>query len=170
MSSEQIDEYFGKQDYASYGQVICNLPPLINQALAVSREKIEKLASQFSLPITSSTPANSVRGVVAAARAAQGKQPKYTKEDKEEDMRAFDFSSDTGEPTEKQKLGMLDKIYCNPKDQADFGMVPGKDVGFDINPSSDIKKDFDMNSIPVAYRPFVRKLIDDHVSLFSCSD
>ena len=70
-------------------------------------------------------------------------------------MRAFDFPSDTGEPTKKQKLDMLDKIYCNPKDQANFGMVPGNDVGFNINPSSDIKKDFDMSTVPTVYRPFV---------------
>ena len=48
LDSDQINEYFGKRDYASYGQVISNLPPIINQALASSREKIEKLASQLS--------------------------------------------------------------------------------------------------------------------------
>ena len=41
---------------------------------------------------------------------------------------------------------------------------------FNINPSTNIKDDFDMSCVDIPYRSFVRKLIDDHDGLFSRSD
>ena len=100
---------------------------------------------------------------------ARDKTP-VNREERQSDMNYFDFPNKNREPTEKEKHDMLDVIYSTPHDKTDFGLIPGNDIGFDINPFTNIKDDFDMSSIAIPYRPFVRKLIDDHDGLFSLSD
>ena len=60
-------------------------------------------------------------------------------QEKKKDWAYLDFPDNSREPTDKEKHAMLDKIYSTPHVEANFGLVPGNDIGFDINSSTRIK-------------------------------
>ena len=64
----------------------------------------------------------------------------------------------------------LRKEYDHEKDYADLSVEPGADVGFEVKPAVSPWEQFDMKSVSPQYRPFVRKLIEDHEELFATSD
>ena len=165
LPTEQISAFFEDSSDASLGQGVMKLPPIITKKLDQHRALIESSCSP-PIPGKKNIPDNTAPGKILLAR----ERNPVNKEERQSDLDYFDFPNTNREPTEKEKHDMLEKIYSTPHDQADFGLVPGNDIGFDINPSTNIKEDFDMSSVAVPYRPFVRKLIDDHDRLFSRSD
>ena len=165
LPTDQISAFFEDSSDDLLGQGVMNLPPVITKKLDQHLAQIESSCSP-PIPRKKSVPDSTSPDKILLAR----ERNPVNKEERQSDISYFDFPHTNREPTEKEKHDMLEKIYSTPHDRADFGLVPGNDIGFDINPSTNIKDDFDMSSVAVPYRPFVLKLIHDHDGLFSRSD
>ena len=136
LPTNQISAFFEDSSDASLGQGVMNLPPIITKKLYKHRALIESSCSP-RLPEKKNIPDISAPGKILLAR----ERNPVNKEERQSDMNYFDFPNTSREPTEKE---MLEKIYSTPHDQADFGLVPGNDIWFNINPSTNIKDDFDV--------------------------
>ena len=162
--TENQDELFSEILHSPvFSQAVYNLPKLICSELEAQQKHIESVLTDQEEENLSSYP---VRKISLAERPKNDKNL----QDRKADLTFFDFPENSKEPTEQEKNEMLDKIYVDQDDQANFEIIPGKDIGFDVNLSSSIFDQFDIQSVPTAYRPFVRKLIEEHKSLFSKSD
>ena len=82
----------------------------------------------------------------------------------------FEIPSRGKEPSAEDKEEMLNSIFTDKEDVADFSLEPGKDLGFDFGPPQSVWEQFDMETVRPQYRKFVRMLITKHEALFAKSD
>ena len=75
-----------------------------------------------------------------------------------------------GERTLEEKRSLLEQVYPDDEDKADFSQQPGEELGFDFSPPRSVWDQYDFGTVSPQYRPFVRKLIHEHEELFSTLD
>ena len=158
--------FFREGKHKHQAQAILNLPDSISSKLQENRVKMDTMSSKLNASASSFVPDLNKTKNTNIKKLNSITQTEMT----EASQNKYHFERDNQTPTESEKHKMLDMIFTDKDDIADFDHTPGNDVGFDINPGPPLTEQFDFQSIAPQYRALVRKLIKDHISLFSTSD